>query len=492
MCVTASINDLQALAATATGYYSNPMQPGPTGHQSYGPPGQGANSAYFGGQQQHYGSDLYAGGQGGGPAGQQRLGQTFGSRRRDYEALNDFFGAVKRREINPGSYEEVAEGLMALHGVDLPMLGLDPPYQPGPTMVPAGGHEGSVPRQQQSVPAFSNLRTKNDLLNMGQFLDQIQTTAYEDGNRVTAPSVLQQGELYLPAGLHVSQNDMARPIPHLNHMKASPETTMAQLPSSTLPISTHLNQMGTSRLTPTSALSQRSEYSPGSMGSDSAHGTPPIPSSSAASIYPGLPAMSSRGVTHSAYSNSNTTPVSGLGPAFHSDQRQRYSGQMQHKAARPDGDRDMADVNDIVASSPTGSRRSSNVRNPASMEAEVVAQDIPLSMIDPALSRMDSPVAPSSKVKTQDGRTQDIIQKLQRFITARLNQLDFEEEETDDQDGDHEMRDARSQHHDDGHENDNEAAQVSRIITSQVNNVAGMEKDVESLYPVLRAIEGAH
>lgn len=398
------------------------MQPGPGGHQGFAQHTHSANPTYYGGGHHPYGpSDMFSssGQAGGGPSHQAA---SVDARKRGYDALNDFFGAVKRREINPASYGEVADSLMALHGVDLPVLGSTHVFQSNAPMVHTGGHEGSIGRQQPTMPAFTNLRTKNDLISVESFLDQIQSTTYDSGNRVAVTGVS-----------HPGIQSIGRTGLQSGHAEAPAETNMANLTAPTIPASSHSTQSGTPALTPASSASQPSGYSPASIGSES-HGTSPVPASSATSMYPSLPLTNSRGGTPSGYPGPSRTPVSTLGPAFSGDQPPRYSGQMHHRAARP-----VDDAN-----------------------------------IDPALTSLPHPSQqPRVGSATAIGSSPEVlrvVKSIQGFVKMKLREHDYEE------DADVNMEDVIE-----SVEEGEGTAPSSDHFNPPVN-----------LYPILRAVEGAH
>lgn len=463
-------NDLQSLAATATGFYDH--QAGSNGHQAFGQHGHTANTPYYGGGHHAYGSELFSSGQGGGPT---HHAAPVGARKRGHDALNDFFGAVKRREINPASYGEVANSLMALHAVDLPVLGSTPMFQSTPPMVHAGGHDGSIGRQHP-MPVFPNLRTKNDLLNMEHFLDQIQSTNYDSSNRVAVTGVSNAG-----------MSSITRTGPQLGHGETSMETILTP---STVSRSTH-----SAPLTPPSSTSQRSGYSPASVNSDSVsiHASSPVPPSTI-SIYPNLPTIHSHGDTV-GYSGSGTTPTSTIESAFHTDHRQRYSDQMLHKAARPEDPVNMGDVE-------------TEETRPKSKGMEMSP-----TLIDPALTALSAPTKlsgtiPATQVSSTDEGKQitssaenlRIIQFIRKLVKSLLSE-NHDTEATEAQ-GTGEDVDVRMGEDGDVTKDTEEAeSSVSSpahhhtsTTSSPVPNVEMMdiEKDTQNLYPILRAVEGVH
>ena len=191
---TTVVADLQALAATASGYYPGDGQMGPNNGYGQQHPG-GAPAGFYGGpppQNSAYGPVYYAVNQ-----AQQLNNDSYEIRKRAaYDALNEFFGDAKRRAIDPSTYYDVGQRLMGLQGVQLPVVSGGGGYQGGGGMGDYGGggtmlaHASHPPMHSYSLP-LPNLRTKSDLLNIDQFLEQLQSTVYENPNHATAASVHQ-------------------------------------------------------------------------------------------------------------------------------------------------------------------------------------------------------------------------------------------------------------------------------------------------------------
>ncbi|KAH9898861.1 hypothetical protein F4778DRAFT_771535 [Xylariomycetidae sp. FL2044] len=291
--------------------------PHPTGHassyyQHHAPPSFGGPMYYqpLGGRSDHMGYHAAA---------------DFDNRKRAYDALNDLFGDVKRRQLDPASYHQVGQRLMPLHGA-LPVhsgsMGAE--YLPAPAVVAVDGPGGQGPYQQHyALPPMPNLRTKSDLVQIDQILEQMQSTVYENSNNAAAAGVHQPGAHYLPLNFRHSQSP-----PHT----AAPQPAMAQNAYSAAHVaspltavsSTHSN--GTPAVTPpSSSLSYTSGHSP----TASSSGLSPSSrhSSTASALYPTLPAVTA------GYPGQSATST--LGPNFDNDPRRRYSGGMLQRAAGP-------------------------------------------------------------------------------------------------------------------------------------------------------------
>ncbi len=424
-----------------TGYYAPTQQPSTS---SYGPVYYAINS---------HGADAGS--------------HTFESRRRDYEALNDFFGDAKRRQFNPASYADVGDRLMAFQGLQLPMIhgGVMPDYQSAPAMVSVGGGGGGSygpgPQHQYALPPMPNLRTKNDLLNIDQFLEQMQATVYENPSTAAAAGVPYPGTHVVQGGLNFRQSNsppgVQLPPTHLTHRGS---TASAMVPTSSQ--STH---SGTPALTPpSSAVSYTSTNSPmsaasGSSASPHSHAT--------GGMYPTLPATSAQ-VTMAGYPASSTAPTSVLGTVFDNDQRRRYSGGMLQKAFKPPRDRE-PDVTDPPEPISPRSRHGST-----STDVPPKKSTSP-SLIDPTLSSGVSSPDDSEADRAQDAWVDNIrvIEALRKFIAKKLEKGEFDNDTDTDLD-----------------EDMNDAAASSPAPQRDEDSTTREMTDAENLYPVLKAVEG--
>ncbi|OTA60435.1 hypothetical protein K449DRAFT_446507 [Hypoxylon sp. EC38] len=245
----------------------------------------------------------------------------YDNRKRTYDVLNEFFGDAKRRQLDPGSYAQVGQRLLPLHGV-LPIhsgsLGAE--YLPAPGVMAVDGPGHGPYQQHYSLPPMPNLRTKSDLIQVDQLLEQMQSTVYENSNSAAAAGIHQPGSHYLPLNFRHSQSPphsgtqqsaMANGAYSAAHV-ASPLTAVS---------STHSN--GTPAVTPpSSSMSYTSGHSPSASSSGLSPST--RHSSTTSALYPTLPAVTS------GYPGQSATST--LGPTFDTDPRRRYSGGMLQRA----------------------------------------------------------------------------------------------------------------------------------------------------------------
>ncbi|KAI9703588.1 MAG: hypothetical protein M1836_007358 [Candelina mexicana] len=459
---------LQALAGAASGYSDNYIQAGSSngyGHQGH----IGGQGYYPTHQQASYGAPVFYPVTHGSDAGNMA---ALESGKRTLDVLNDFFGEAKRGQLSNATYAEIGQRLVALHGLHLPLQsgGLTAGYQSAPAMVPAGGDGGSVSHMQYPLPPMSNLRTKNDLTSIDQFLAQMQVTAYESSNEIAAAGVAQPGAYHVPTGYQTRHSNSPPQLPHPvnQHLTSShAHASDAPLMVATSSRSTH---SGTPALTPPgSALSYTSENSPGSN-----HGMSPVPRTSIGSMYPQLPAIGTTAEMSSGYQASVTTaPASTLGGVFDADQRRRYSGGYLQKASKPPREDDEMDTSDDNAT-PTSDRGT-----PTNKDKKI---DISSALIDPALSGLNSPGQQSDAEAAADKAQEQwvdnirIIEGLRKFIAEKLEAGQYDDS-SDEEMVDDEAR-VRSTVERDAHQ-------------KEEHGQTQADKEAETLYPVLRAVNGS-
>lgn len=107
------------------------------------------------------------------------------SRKRQHDALDAFFGEAKRRQIDPAQYMDLGAqfgGMQAMLSVG-GGYGGSPGYngyERGNDFGPSTAYQPMpVPNQHTYSMPFQNLKTKNDLMSIDQFLEQLQNTVYD-------------------------------------------------------------------------------------------------------------------------------------------------------------------------------------------------------------------------------------------------------------------------------------------------------------------------
>jgi hypothetical protein len=388
--------DLQHLAVTAYGYSSDGHHmPGSAPvYQPY-PNGNAANpSAYHGSNnnyQANYMTTLY-------PVSQSTLSTEYEVRKKaTFDALNEFFGDIKTRQIDPSMYHAVGQRLMNLS--NLPNYSQSAEYSGG-TAVATAAH----PNLSHYTLPMPNLRTKNDLQNIDQFLEQLQATVYEHETASQAASAgVQQ------AGSHLVH-------PGLNYRSSnSPPRPAVASSSQTLPPLTSTAADATPALTPASSV--MSYNSPGSV-----HSAAISPVSRPSNpMYPTLSSTTSISDVGAAYT---ATSSASLTSTFDNDTRRYPSGMLQ-KVRTSTPDDSLPNIDRLGVRSPS----LSNV-DPALYEDEPKKLSRDHSPIDPALkesstSGTESPGDPDWIVKIR------VLESIRYMIKTRLNSNDFEDSDGD-------------------------------------------------------------
>lgn len=253
-------------------------------------------------------------------------------RRRGYDDLNDFFGQAKRRSLDPSNYNQVGRSLMPLHGaLSVHTGGIGTQYMAAAPALPAIGGQSSSQSaldQHYYLPPMPNLRTKGDLEQIDQILEQMQSTVYENSG---SPS-----STHYPSAFDLRHQS---PVSRENVGNAHYAVSAAQMPS---PLSAVSTTSGSAAHTPpSSSLSYTTGQSPAStsgMSPGTRH------SSSASVAYPTLPATTSYG----------SSTIS-LGSTFATNDQRRLSGGMLQRASgsrRASDDSDGASTPKVEPQSP--------------------------------------------------------------------------------------------------------------------------------------------
>lgn len=355
---------------------------------------------------------------------------AYDTRKRGFDALNDFFGDAKRRQIDPTSYAQIVQRLVPLSGAGAQTM-VTPEYMAVPSMVAVGGgghgghgHIAHAPHHQYALPPMPNLRTKNDLVNIDHFLEQMQQTVYENPNHVAAAGIHQAGSHYIHTNINYRQSQ-SPPQSAIHNLMTAHLTSGANPPPMMATSSSQSNSSGTPALTPpSSTMSYTSGHSP-VQSLPSIHGMSPVSHNSTAS-YPSLPSVSQ------GYSqNSHAAPTSTLGTNFDIDQRRRHSGGYLQKSAQPRPSDEMSISDDGSTPSPTSASTPTGQK--------IVKTDVSAANIDPALSGVTSPTGESESGDTAEEKAQGtwidnmrFIESLRTYISDRLKRQEYEDDEAQD------------------------------------------------------------
>ncbi|KAK0646582.1 hypothetical protein B0T16DRAFT_328937 [Cercophora newfieldiana] len=280
----------------------------------YGQPHQNGQASYY---HQHPAPTYHAGpmgyysqpqpmGQRGDFIGHQAAG-AFDGRKRGFEDLNEFFGSVKRRQVDPHSYAQVGRSLMPIHASLGIQTGgpLAAEYMPqAPHTLGVGSASHGPLTQHYYLPPMPNLRTKDDLQQIDHILEQMQATVYENTGS---------------PGSHYAPVDVRNQSPTYATRPPVDPFTAAQV-ASPLTAPTH-STGGTPAVTPpSSSMSYTSAHSPGASSS----GMSPTSRHSSTVSYPNLPSRP----------NLPYPATSGLGSNFTHNER-RLSGGVLQSASGP-------------------------------------------------------------------------------------------------------------------------------------------------------------
>lgn len=282
-----------------------------TNQAAFGQPHQNPHGSYYGHHQPQSYQPLYYHQ----PTPMNTRGYDMGNhaapfdpRKRGFDELNDFFGNVKRRQVDPTSYNQVGRSLMPIHASLNGPLATDLIANHPPSLgVGAGVTHGAGPlTQHYYLPPMPSLRTKDDLHQVDHILEQMQSTIYDNA------AAQQQQQQQPPQYAHIV--DLRNSAHYAQRPSADPYGVSAaqQLPSPLAPSSS-----GTPAVTPPSAtLSYTSGHSP----STSSSGMSPSARHSSTSVqYPALPS--------SAYPGQQAPST--LGSNFDSLTRRHSGGYLQ-------------------------------------------------------------------------------------------------------------------------------------------------------------------
>lgn len=349
------------------------------------------------------------------------------TRKRGYDALDAFFGQVKRREFNPVDYAAVTRRLFELQGLQLPQIippNLNvPAYQPVSAV--GGGYDSADPIQAYSLPPMGNAKTREDLTSIDQILEQMQATIYENDTHVAQSGTGQPGA-YVTYNTQRASNSPTSTLPstaaHHHNASVSDASTPGLTP-------------------PSSAQSYTSGHSPLPQ-----HNTP------GNAIYPSLPTSSSDYASIAA--NAAT-----IGSMYDEDSRRRFGGGMLQRAA-PSRSDDGMDIE----------RSDGSVTPPASAMNKGKQRDSPgAGVIDPALGgEASTPKADDADQKQEDWlEALRLIEWMRDFIRKQVETISEEAAKKEEV----------------------KAESADTVMGGISDDSEQRKKDEEQLYPVLQHVE---
>jgi hypothetical protein len=363
----------------------------------------------------------------------------FEARKRGYDALDHFFGQVKRREVDPINFQHVSRRLFELQGLQLPQIipatAPVPAYQPV-SGISGGGYGHEDPIQSYSLPPMGNAKTREDLTSIDQILEQMQATIYESDNT-------QQFN-----GGYVNYGRSSHSPTTAHHMGGA----SAQAGTTSLLQHTHQDSIASDASTPgltppSSAQSYTSGQSP----------LPPHAAPTSSALYPTISAASDM-----AYTAANAATLSGM---YEDEHRRRWDGSRLQRAA-PAKDKDAMDIASDGSVTPPAS-------GPSKAEGKKRASPND-SVIDPALAEGASTPRPESKdspdqeqVWVQNMR---LIEWMRDWIKRRIQNIDSDETSTSE--GKEDVKRLQEEHRD-----------------TEMTGTDETSKEAEELYPVLKHVE---
>lgn len=410
---------------------------------NYGHPNHSISQGYYAPTQQPsgstYGHVYYPASHGGDGGG----GTTVDTRNQGISALNNFYHDAQSGAFNPKSFSQVQSRLMAIQAGQFPFLsnGEMSDYQsvatPDGTTGPHIGSYGPTP--QYLLPALSNLRTKNDLLEIDRIMEQAQATIYEHPTQMAAAGI---GGHAQPGTYHISSGV------HFHHSQSPPSVQLRTLHNTGGPSQPQVINAPTTpsrdsppALTPTgSSKSFTPAQSPASTQSNGRMS--PV---STGLIYPTLPSTSSAAMAN-GYLPSSIAPASTLANQFDGEDLRQFRGNNLQRAQPPRSKKqsnkdDMQEVEDssdemdfsnhkmpkttqaLNVSSETGKASEARIRRRS--------VEISPSMIDPALSAIIH--SPSGELDEGDIKASETwvmmartIEGLRAWIQHRIKNGEFE------------------------------------------------------------------
>lgn len=415
------------------------------------------------------------------------------SRKRGHDALNEFFGDAKRRLIDATAYQDLGARFGGLANLGLPISNdYSAPSYNGrtndygstatayPVTIPAAPFNYALP--------FSELKTKNDLMNIDQFLEQLQNTVYEHPDHAAAAGFAQPGIHQQSTGVLAERHSLS---PETQYVGSS--LSVSGLAPSTL-------DDATPALTPGSHMSTHSPMS--------AHSNPIAASPAtrhAAPMYPTLPSLNE--MQQFSYSSGAAPPATLGGHAYYDDDRRRYSGILQRAAPPPRSTGPAHAVDSHSRRSSTDASLSKSVRA-VEISSPETAPTAAAATATASVARprrgTGSSVASSSEASSSSADVRSeawvqnirIIEALREYLKVRLQRAEY-----DDAGSPNGAAHASQQHHQQHQQSQHQRAD-SQMREAQARAGEQEHRDTEmggrtpepaggNLYPILRAVEAA-
>ena len=381
------------------GNYGYPTSTNPQGH-----PGNGGNNT-------NYGPVFYNVPY----ANQFGDGGLTESRKRNHDLLDQFFGEAKRRHLDPHQYMDLGSQFGGVQGLPFASgpysggFGNGGGYTNGDAaardFAPSAGYpttNGSHLSAQQYAMPFTQLKTKNDLISIDQFLEQLQSTVYENPSHYSSRGAM-HGAVHggldpqlseMPIGAHPS-------VPYHGQRVPSNGTSPSE------------DQDRTSN-------SHLSTNSPGSEHSH--HNDSPVHRANA-SLYPNLPLANS----------ASSPPSSRLSSGFEDFPGRRFAGGYLQQAQPYPNQKQQ----DGAESSPTAGPNAKG--DQGSPTAGVKGVEIAPKPLEQAAANGEKAGSPSPTSSSEDDawvQNMRVIESLRTFMRSKIESGDFAESDENTEMGD--------------------------------------------------------
>jgi len=354
------------------------------------------------------------------------------TRKRGYDALDQFFGQIRRREFDPINYQAVTRRLFELQGLQLPQIIPSNPNVPAyqPVSAGGGGYDQADPIQSYSLPPMGNVKSRGDLTSIDQILEQMQATIYENDTHL-------QSGTGQPGASYVAYNTQ----------RASNSPPTSNLPSATPQHAHSASISGTTDAASTPGLT------PDSSAHSYTSGQSPLPQHNAPSnaLYPTLP-------TGSADYTSLAANAARLGSMYDDDARRRFGGGLLQRAA-PSRSEDSMEVERDGSTTPPAAAMNARGKETGQSPKE--------SVIDPALSG-EASTPRGDKADEEWLQNLRLIEWMREMIKKQLESDKFDSEEAPEEQVKQESTDT---------------------VMGEAQDDEERKKDEEQLYPVLRHVE---
>lgn len=399
------------------------------------------------------------------------------SRKRGHDSLEAFFLEAKRRQFDASQYIDLGARFGGIAGLSMGLGGFgaqygfnnvdyasNPQYQQQQQQQQQQQAPAPPPPQQPYMPSFESIKTKNDLMSIDQFLEQLQNTVYEHPGRT------------MPEQVHAGLD------PRLNG--SPPQMGHGGLAAGSVSHASNTPSLVEDTPTP-SSIGQ--SHSPASVNSH--YNASPRSSSN---MYPTLPTGAAAPHDgHGGFGAGGSVPHAGLANQYEGVENRHhyYGGSLQRARQSP-------------TQTHAEPRREEGSATPKDKKEEVDAKPAVPAIQLPSdrpesEGRGEEPSSePRSASPSNQGDPQNeawvenmkVIEAIRAYIRERLEREEFEKEGESER-PDEEMRDADA---DEGLATPRAGTPIKREADEPKRELSEREKEAGSLYPILRAVESGN